>query len=586
MTQHSSAACIPISAENRKLALESRLESGGAGHCHRTGARTFLSARRYWPPDLAVPIRSAPPNLHSLHEANRLSLIPKTKMPASALFQRPVWRGEELGQPIPPSPHAVSVALPRWQDVVGYEEKKPEVVGALTSGYPRFFIHAEVRELARLIGQGQPCLPFPSLRAARLCAAFIEQSSGQQAKVVGSRGIHGVVTSEAGTDALRAFWQHTGLIVSSRQAEAWLAGREPAAEGHAVRQSLRRQLAGFYDCAEDDVFLAPTGMAAQFAALRAVMQRSPGRPTAQLGFPYVDTLKLQKKLGHGGILLHHLGSIDTELNDLVRRQPLAACFCEIPGNPLLGSADVRRISPICREHRLPLIIDDVVATPVNVDLGAYADLIATSLTKFIVGTGEAMGGALICNPRSPFYDELKPIIATQHEELLWGEDAVVLDAQARGFPERMKRHNENGLLLAERLRRHPAVERVWYPKWEFSEAYDAVRRPRGGWGALFTFLPKQGDRKSPAIYDRLEFCKGPSLGTVFTLACPFTLLAHYTELEWAESCGVSRHLIRISVGLEDVRGPLAAAGAGVGCGVSCEDGYTDPGFNCRQKAKP
>jgi hypothetical protein len=53
----------------------------------------------------------------------------------------------------------------------------------------------------------------------------------------------------------------------------------------AIRQSLRRQLAGFYDCAEDDVFLAPTGMAAQFAALQAVIQRTPGQPTALLGFP-------------------------------------------------------------------------------------------------------------------------------------------------------------------------------------------------------------------------------------------------------------------------------------------------------------
>jgi cystathionine gamma-synthase len=49
----------------------------------------------------------------------------------------------------------------------------------------------------------------------------------------------------------------------------------------------------------------------------------------------------------------------------------------------------------------------------------------------------------------------------------------------------------------------------------------------------------------------MAVCKGPSLGTSFTLAWPFTLLAHYTELEWAESCGVSRNLIRISVGLED-----------------------------------
>jgi cystathionine gamma-synthase len=472
-------------------------------------------------------------------------------MPARDLLHNPLWKGEELGRPIPATPHAVSVALPRWQDVVGYEEKTPEVVNALTSGYPRFYIHAEVRELARQIGDGRPCLPFPSLQAARLCAEFIQRSSGAPAKVVAFRGVHGIVTNDAGTPALRAFWQHTGLIVSTREAAAHLAGPLPASDALDVRQSLRRQLAGFYDCAEDDVFLAPTGMAAQFAALQAVMERTPGQPTAQLGFPYVDTLKLQQKLGHGGILLHHLGSIGTELHALVHRQPLAACFCEIPGNPLLGSADVRLISPILREHRVPLVVDDVVATPANVDLSGHADLIATSLTKFIVGTGNAMGGALICNPKSPLYAELKPIISAQHEELLWGEDAVVLDAQAKGFRERMKRHNRNGLLLAERLRHHPAVERIWYPKWEFSEAYEAVRRKDGGWGALITFLPKNGEAKSPGIYDRLAFCKGPSLGTVFTLACPFTLLAHYTELEWAESCGVSRYLIRISVGLED-----------------------------------
>jgi cystathionine gamma-synthase len=472
-------------------------------------------------------------------------------MTARDVSQNPVWRGEELGQPIPTSPHAVSVALPRWQDVVGYEEKKPEVANALTSGYPRFFIHKQVQELGRQIGDGRPCLPFPSLRAARLCADFIECTSGEQAKVVAFRGIHGVETSDAGTAAQRAFWQHTGLIVSTRQADAQMAGRAPLPDDKPVRQSLRRQLAGLYDCAEGDVFLAPTGMAAQFAALQAVIQRAPGRPTAQLGFPYVDTLKLQQKLGHGGILLHHLGSIDQELRALMSRQPLAACFCEIPGNPLLGSADVRQISPVLREQRVPLVVDDVVATPANVDLSGHADLIATSLTKFIVGTGDVMGGALICNPRSPLYAELKPIVSAQHEELLWSEDAVVLDAQARGFPERMRRHNQTGLLLAERLRRHPAVERVWYPKWEFSEAYEAVRRKDGGWGALITFLPMNGETKSPGIYDRLEFCKGPSLGTVFTLACPFTLLAHYTELDWAESCGVSRYLIRISVGLED-----------------------------------
>ncbi|RPI08971.1 MAG: PLP-dependent transferase, partial [Zetaproteobacteria bacterium] len=282
-----------------------------------------------------------------------------------------------------------------------------------------------------------------------------------------------------------------------------------------------------------------------------VRDRRPGQPTGQLGFPYADTLKLQQKLGDGGILLHDLDRIDTELRLLLERQPLAACFCEIPGNPLLGSADVRKITPLLRRHGVPLVVDDVVATACNIDLGPYADLIATSLTKYVVGTGDAMGGALILNPRSPLYRDLKPRAQAQHEDLLWGEDAAVLDAHARTFRDRVDRHNRNGLLIAERLRSHPLVERVWYPKWVCREAYEAVRRADGGYGSLVTFLPRHAETRAARVYDTLAVCKGPSLGTVFTLACPFTLLAHYNELNWAESCGVSRYLMRLSVGLED-----------------------------------
>ena len=450
--------------------------------------------------------------------------------------------GRDLGRPIPDSVHAVSMSLPRWQDVVGYEEKNPAVMARITSGYPRFVFHPLLQQMAQQLGG----LPFPSARVAGMAADFVRQS-GAPATVSAQ---HAVATDTAGSLALKAFWQHTGLTVSSRQAEAFLAGRK-VVDDPAVRQLLRQQLAELYDCAEADVWLEPTGMAAQFAALRAVTAHRPGHPTAQLGFPYVDTLKLQQKFGAGTHLLHNLATIEADLHALIHRQPLAACFGEIPGNPLLGSADLSKITPLLREHGVPLVADDVVATPYNVDLRPHADLIATSLTKYLAGTGDVMGGALICNPRSPFHRELRALAQEQHEELLWGEDVRVLEQQVRGFPERMQRHNANGLFIAERLRQHPAVEQVWYPKWEFAEAYEAVRRPTGGYGSLITFLPRNAATTSPRIYDRLEFCKGPSLGTVFTLACPFTLLAHYTELDWAESCGVSRYLIRISVGLED-----------------------------------
>src|SRR5215472_17488812 len=89
------------------------------------------------------------------------------------LTQSPVWRSEELGQPIPASPHAVSVALPLWEHVVGYEEKRPAVMEKLSSGYPRFVIHPLVQKLAQWITPTQPALPFPSVAVARLCEQFV-----------------------------------------------------------------------------------------------------------------------------------------------------------------------------------------------------------------------------------------------------------------------------------------------------------------------------------------------------------------------------------------------------------------------------
>lgn len=63
---------------------------------------------------------------------------------------------------------------------------------------------------------------------------------------------------------------------------------------------------------------------------------------------------------------------------------------------------------------------------------------------------------------------------------------------------------------------------------------------------------KNPAQTTPTFFDALNICKGPNLGTNFTLCCPYTLLAHYTELDFVEQFGVSRWLIRISVGTEPV----------------------------------
>ncbi len=102
----------------------------------------------------------------------------------------------------------------------------------------------------------------------------------------------------------------------------------------------------------------------------------------------------------------------------------------------------------------------------------------------------------------------------------------------------------------------PAIKDVFYPKWMTRDNYEACRardadgQPLGGYGGLFslTFVSLAASR---AFFDALPCAKGPSLGTNFTLSCPYTIIAHYWELEWAASWGVEEGLVRISVGMED-----------------------------------
>jgi cystathionine gamma-synthase len=81
--------------------------------------------------------------------------------------------------------------------------------------------------------------------------------------------------------------------------------------------------------------------------------------------------------------------------------------------------------------------------------------------------------------------------------------------------------------------------------------FKALQRPGKGHGCLLSFELRGGTVTAQEVYDALVVCKGPSLGTAFTLVCPYVLLAHYDELTWANHCGVPSHLLRVSVGLEE-----------------------------------
>lgn len=474
------------------------------------------------------------------------------------LLTDPLWKPEHLGLPIPDSPHAVSCCLPTWQDNVGYEEQEPRVIDRLTTGYPRFVYNRFCRALfdecqRRFARSDEACLVFASHRSATRCAAFLESGAFGPARLhdVGRHGGWCVTFPSRGAPHAKAFWQHSGIGVSSRQAAAILENRETPHAGEAARQQLRRRIGEALGVSPDDVRLFPTGISA-FYVLHRVLQRAwPGRKLVQFGFPYVDSLKIPQAFGAGVHFFPRGDAADLQrLEELLSAEPVAGIATELPANPLLRTPDLERLSQLARRAACPLIVDDTLSTPCNVDLLSAADVIWSSLTKYFSGRGDVTGGALAVNRRGRFADRLFSALQAEYEDLLWGEDAVVLEANSRDFEVRVATINRTAAALAGFLREHPAVAAVHYPPFAGAEHYSVFQRLGAGYGGLLSIDLHDAARRAPQVFDRLRVCKGPNLGMGYTLACPFTILAHYRELEFAERCGVSRWLIRVSVGLE------------------------------------
>jgi len=474
------------------------------------------------------------------------------------LLKSPLFRAEDLGRPIPDSPHATSVAMPLWQHVIGYEEGDPEIVSQLACGYPRFVVHPTVRKLFQACldrngRSGETCFAFPSKRLAHDCVSFLVEQGIHGARAVAQPhgGIYATFFPEDAFPHAKRFWQHFGGIVSSRRACAALARRDDNPINIEADRLIRERIGHCVNGAPENVFLYPTGMSALAAALAMVQSLRTEAKSIQLGFPYVDGLKIQTVRGPGAHFFPLATDEDLErIANIVSEEPVSCVFCELPGNPMLRSVDIPKLSAVLRPAGVPLVIDDTVATFENVDLLPWADILVSSLTKSFSGVGDVMAGSIVLSEASPFFEAFVRWQTNHYENLLWHEDAVALELNSRDFSSRQTRMNETCAKLCAWLRTRPEVEEIYYPLFETKEHYDRVRKPNGGYGGLFSLLLKEAGNLAPRFYDALEMTKGPSLGMNYSLACPYTLLAHYNELEWVESLGISAHLIRVSIGLE------------------------------------
>ncbi|EEU47097.1 uncharacterized protein NECHADRAFT_78174 [Fusarium vanettenii 77-13-4] len=535
----------------------------------------------------------------------------------------------------PGDKHAVSVYLPTWKDTLAWAQRDPELLAQMKTGYPRFFVPLIVRELSErllewiaskipadeatkelmsvLAEPGRSAMLFPACHLAGMGRKYLQLHTDRPVVVVqiafdGSIRTPGAVPLEALEFSAgdicavvhpqelvveaKAFWQHAGCGISTRRATYWLehapflnGGKRKVVnlllkEPQDAKITLQRRIGDLLSTetnklATDAVFLYPTGMSAishTASTVRCLYGSSKETlEVAVFGFLYVDTFKVLSKVhGFDCKLYGHATLSDLEA-DLAAGMQLDALYTEFPGNPLLGSVDLDRLYQLANDYNFLFVVDDTVATSVNVDLISLCDLACTSLTKMFSGACNVMGGSIALNPQSKLFTNMKKVLDDLSIDTYFPLDVIVMEENSVDFEERVIVASRNAERIADTLRQHSSVDQVYYPKGDpTQDIYERFKRPGRGYGYLLSVRFKKPEA-AIAFHDALDVAKGPSLGTNFTLCCTYALFTHYSELEWAAEFGVVEHLVRISVGIESqgeldalVATALAAAAKSMG----------------------
>ncbi len=432
----------------------------------------------------------------------------------------------------------------------------------MRTGYPRFFKHPTVERLfdnarKELAMEGEDVIILPTKTSAQRAQRWIERQSETAVRLTSYFGFQAVVFPEKAKVFANLYWRFSGEGISSREAQDYLDGKlRTGSKSHLLSRAIAKLNGG----TAENTFIFASGISAGMAALRSLPGVREGKKTLQIEFPYVDSLKIQERFGNGVVYLNEAvgESFDEAIQRIIAGE-FAGVFTEIPSNPLLRTIDLKRVSDACALSKTPLIVDDSSTGPLNVNVLPLCDILTSSLTKWISGAGDVMGGALTLRSDSPLIADLRDSIAADAAECapLYISDAEVLISNIKGYSKRNKITNDHAMKLVKFLQDHPEVENVWHPSLVNTKSFNQIKRKSGGYGGLLS-ITLSNPKKTAKFYDALQLCKGPSFGTPFTLICLYTLLAHYDELEWCEDCGVPASLIRISVGTEPIETIIAA----------------------------
>ncbi len=295
-----------------------------------------------------------------------------------------------------------------------------------------------------------------------------------------------------------------------------------------------------------------SGMAATETALKLL---KPGDEVITGNDLYGGSYRIFTKLFEPyGIKFHFIDFSNPETIREYLNEKTRMIWVETPTNPTLQIVDILAVSKIAKEKNILLAVDNTFASPYlqnPLDLGA--DIVMHSVTKYISGHSDVVMGALVVNDEE-LYKQL-----FFYYNACGGtpgpQDCFLALRGIKTLHVRMKAHCENGRQVAEYLRNHPKIEKVYWPGFPDHNNHDIAKKQMRDFGGMISIVFKDSSIENTfRIASSFKvFSLAESLGGVESLINhPATMTHGSIPKEVREKVGVVDNLIRLSVGIEDI----------------------------------
>ena len=294
--------------------------------------------------------------------------------------------------------------------------------------------------------------------------------------------------------------------------------------------------------------------ASGLAATSALCHRlRPGDHVVATNDLYGGTFRLFKRcFEHYGIAFSFVPASDAAAVEREFRPTTRYLFLESPTNPLLSICDLSALSALARKRKVLTVVDNTFATPyLQRPLELGADVVLHSLTKYLGGHSDVVGGALIVN------DEALAKELAFYQNAVGGQlgpmDSFLFLRGIKTLAVRMERHCANAQRVAEALAAEAQVERVYFPGLSSHPGHALARRQMKGFGGMVSFELAGGIPAANAFASATElFTLAESLGGVESLVeVPASMTHASIPPEERKKAGLSDGLVRLSVGIEN-----------------------------------